>query len=150
LLLIPAVAVLSAAGIFANPGTVVSMPSAAHPTKIESDIFSLDRANYSAIYTGHVHLQNFAHDECSLRSDTLRVKFTSSLHDLLSATATGNVRVDRGPSWLSANQAVLDAATRTIVLTGSVALHDAAGVTPEKKIVVHLDTDSLEIDSQPA
>jgi hypothetical protein len=47
LLLIPAVAVLSAAGIFANPGTVVSMPSAANqspPAKIEARATSFNAA----------------------------------------------------------------------------------------------------------
>ncbi len=49
LLLVPALAVLSAAGIFANPGRVVSMSPAAHLTKIESDL-TLDKTNHSALY----------------------------------------------------------------------------------------------------
>ncbi len=149
LLLVPALAVLSAAGIFANPGRVVSMSPAAHLTKIESDL-TLDKRITPLSTKGHVHLQNFARDECSLRSDVLKVCLTRNLDDLTSAVATGNVRVGRGPSWLSANEAVLDAATHTIVLTGSPAVHDAAGITPEKRIVIHLDTELLEMDPQRA
>jgi lipopolysaccharide export system protein LptA len=146
LLLIPAVAVLSAAGIFANPGTVVSMASGARPTKIESDTISLDKADQSALYTGHVHLQNFAGDACDLSSDSLKVNFTTNLQDIRSATASGNVRVDRGPLWLGANDAVLDSADHTMVMTGSPALHNLNGATPANKIIVHLDTGQIEMD----
>jgi hypothetical protein len=50
LLLIPAVAVLSAAGIFANPGTIVSTPPVESPSvpsvKIDSPDISFDSTTH--------------------------------------------------------------------------------------------------------
>jgi lipopolysaccharide export system protein LptA len=145
LAVIPAVAIaVAASSAFSSSGVM-------NPTMVvRADKLSVDYRNKAVLWSGHVQLtlMNYTHYPCTIRSDALRVNYASNFHGVQTAVADGHVRVDQGDRGLTGENAVLDTAHRTIVVTGSPVIHEGQSNIRRSKIIIYLDLLPRE-DHQP-
>lgn len=127
----------------AAPVAAAQISSITKPMQVQAETTSLDPSAQSVVFTGNVHLQIPA---CRLSSDRLRLNYASDPRDVKTASADGDVRIDRGSRWYTGNDALLDTVSRTIVLTGSPTIHELGGETRARKITIYLDTDQNVVE----
>ena len=134
---IPVAAVFTAAAQTATKGGALVLPSVIRPMHVRAETTSLDSPARSVLFSGQVHVEIPA---CRLSSDKFRVNYGDDFRDVKTARADGSVRIDQGARWFTGRDALLDTATRTIVLTGSPTVHELAGETNARKITIHPDS----------
>lgn len=135
-----------AKGPAASPFEALASPNAG-PLHIQSDSLSVDYKKNSAMWKGHVHALRA---DGQLTSDSLKVTYGKDFHELQNMVASGNVRISRGTQWSSSNQAVLDQAQQTVVLTGNPVVHDGNDQIAGSKITVYLKTGESVVEGAKA
>jgi lipopolysaccharide export system protein LptA len=129
-----------------SPFAALAAPSAG-PLHIQSDSLAVDYKKNSAMWKGHVHA---ARADGQLTSDSLKVTYGKDFHELQNMMASGNVRISRGTQWSTSNQAVLDQARQTVVLTGDPIVHDGNDQIAGSKITVYLKTGESVVEGAKA
>ena len=117
------------------------------PVNIQSDSLSLDYKQTTTTFIGHVHATQA---DGVLTSDKLIVKHGKDFNDVQTMTAIGDVRISQGLRWCTSDQAVMNQAAHTVVLTGSPVCHDANDQIAGTKITVHLDSGKSEVEGVKA
>jgi lipopolysaccharide export system protein LptA len=135
-----------AKGPNASPFSALASPNAG-PLHIQSDSLSVDYKKNSAMWKGHVHA---ARADGQLTSDSLKVIYGKDFHELQNMIASGNVRISRGTQWSTSNQAVLDQAQQTVVLTGDPIVHDGNDQIAGSRITVYLKTGESVVEGAKA
>jgi lipopolysaccharide export system protein LptA len=130
----------------ASPFAALASPNAG-PLHIQSDSLAVDYKKNSAMWKGHVHA---ARADGQLTSDSLKVTYGKDFHELQNMIASGNVRISRGTQWSTSNQAVLDQARQTVVLTGEPIVHDGKDQITGSKITVYLKTGESVVEGAKA
>jgi lipopolysaccharide export system protein LptA len=138
LVALSAIAIIPVAAVFA----AAQIPSVSRPMHVQAETTSLDSSAQSVLFSGHVHMDMPA---CRVSGDTLRLNHGGDLRNVKTARADGDVRVERGSRWFTGKDALLDTASRTIVLTGSPTMHELSE-TNGTKITIHLDSDRNVIE----
>jgi len=135
-----------AKGPASSPFEALASPSAG-PMHIQSDSLSVDYKKNSAMWRGHVHASRA---DGQLTSDSLKVSYGKDFHELQNMVAIGNVRISRGTQWSTSNQAVLDQAKQTVVLTGNPVVHDGTDQIAGSRITVYLKTGESVVEGAKA
>jgi lipopolysaccharide export system protein LptA len=143
--------VIPALAIAVAVSSALSSSGVTNPTMVvRADKGSVDYRNEAFLWTCHVQLtlRSYAHYLCTIKSDALCVNYASNFHGVQTAVANGHVRVDQGDRWLTGENAVLDTANRTMVVTGSPVIHEEQSNIRSSKIIIYLDPLPRE-DHQP-
>lgn len=117
------------------------------PVNIQSDSLSLDYKQTTTTFIGHVHATQA---DGVLTAAKLIVKHGKDFNDVQKMTALGDVRISQGLRWCTSDQAVMNQAAHTVVLTGSPVCHDANDQIAGTKITVHLDSGKSEVEGVKA
>jgi lipopolysaccharide export system protein LptA len=117
------------------------------PIDIKSDALDLDYKGNIVTFRGHVRATQ---GDATLTSDTLKVTYGKDFHEVKDMVANDNVRMSQGTRWATGDNAVLDQAKHTVILTGSPVVHDGEDQVTGSKITVHLDTGKSEVEGARA
>ena len=115
-------------------------------THIRAEKMALESSSRSVLFSGHVRIKGSTY---SMASDTLRIYYGEEFHDVRSAVANGNVRIDSGNRRATGEKAILNPASHTIELTGSPTVLDNGHQLRGRKIIIHLDNHEYMDPSDP-